>query len=600
MTLPSISQSTSEYVTAHDERDRTSLLLRSTIMMLDDEPLTMAMAKSFLEDAGYSSFVLIDDSTTALSRIEEIKPDVLLLDLVMPGVSGFEILAEIRSHPDLRHLAVVVLTSSTDTGTKLRALDLGATDFLAKPVDPSELVLRVRNMLTVKAYQDQLVYYDPLTRFPNRRLFIEHLEAAYRRSAISGDLFAVMNLEIDQYKKINDSLGVGVADEILAAVAQRLESVVREADGLARLIGGVDFSIDISRFEGGVFGLLLRSIDQIENAAAVAERVTRAFEQPFSVDGNEICVTLSIGIAGFPGAGKDGTDLLREASSAKDYVRELGGNNFQFTSSEINQNYQKRLNLESRLRHSLEKSELQLAFQPKVAVDGNKIVACESLLRWFNPILGTVPPSDFIGLSEETGLIVPIGEWIFEETCRVLRNWQQRFDKSVGLAVNVSIMQFKEKNFVDMVASVVRNAGVDPERLTLELTENLLIEDIDQSIPKLARLRDAGMLISIDDFGTGYSSLNYLQHLPTDELKIDQSFIAKVDKSEQSKAVVASIIYLAKSLGLKTVAEGVETIEQLKFLKLHHCDVYQGYLFSKPVEEKKFEAMLEAQFSADL
>ena len=543
-------------------------LARSTIMMVDDEALTMAMVQSFLEEAGYRRFVLLEDSVRALTVLEDVRPDVLLLDLVMPEISGFDILTEIRRHPELRHLPVVVLTSSTDTETKLRALDLGATDFLAKPVDPSELALRVRNTLAVKAYQDRLVYYDPLTNFPNRRSFIDQLESTFSRSRISGERFAVLNIEVDQFEKIRDTQGIHIADEVLIGVAQSLERAVRDTDSLARLIDENDLRFEFSRFDGGAFALLVRSMTEVENAAVVAKRIREALKSPIRVADNEIFITVSIGIGVYPGNSDDCANLLREASSAKDYARGLGGDRFQFASAVISARYEKRLTIESKLRYAVQNGELLLHFQPQLDVETNRIVGFESLLRWRSPELGMVPPGNFIQLAEETGLIIPIGEWILEQACRTLKAWHERFDQKLSLAVNLSTKQFYERGFVDMVTRIIRDSRIDASRLTLEI-------------------HDMGLKIAIDDFGTGYSSLSYLQRLPVDELKVDRSFVASVTTSKSTRAITSSIIFLARSLGLTTVAEGVETDEQLVYLQSHECDVYQGYLFSPPVPEEE-------------
>ncbi len=562
-------------------------LARSTIMMVDDEALTMAMVQSFLEEAGYRRFVLLEDSVRALAVLEDVRPDVLLLDLVMPEISGFDILTEIRRHPELRHLPVVVLTSSTDTETKLRALDLGATDFLAKPVDPSELALRVRNTLAVKAYQDRLAYYDPLTNFPNRRSFIDQLESTFSRSRISGERFAVLNIEVDQFEKIRDTQGIHIADEVLIGVAQSLERAVRDTDSLARLIDENDLRFEFSRFDGGAFALLVRSMTEVENAAVVAERIREALKSPIRVADNEIFITVSIGIGVYPGNSDDCANLLREASSAKDYARGLGGDRFQFASAVISARYEKRLTIESKLRYAVQNGELLLHFQPQLDVETNRIVGFESLLRWRSPELGMVPPGNFIQLAEETGLIIPIGEWILEQACRTLKAWHERFDQKLSLAVNLSTKQFYERGFVDMVTRIIRDSRIDASRLTLELTESLLIDDVEHSILKLSALKSTGARLSIDDFGTGYSSLSYLQRLPVDELKVDRSFVASVTTSKSTRAITSSIIFLARSLGLTTVAEGVETDEQLVYLQSHECDVYQGYLFSPPVPEEE-------------
>lgn len=566
----------------------------ATIMMVDDEPTTMELVQAFLEDSGYRKFVLVEDPLRAMAAMEEERPDILLLDLVMPDKTGFEILTEVRLHADFQHLPVVVLTSSTDTETKLRALDLGATDFLAKPVDPSELILRVRNTLKVKAYQDQLAYYDPLTDLLNRRMFMRKLDSSFKRAERTREKFALLNIEIDQFDKLSDTLGIRIADEVLIHVARRIQSVVRDADDLARLTTDCDPQVELSRFESGEFSLLLYAIREMEDAAIVADRIRSGLKKAIKISGTEIHTTASIGIAGYPNDNLDSAGLLKQATSAKDFLRGLGGDGFQFASKEINRRYAKRNTMESKLRQAIKNDELVLHFQPKLDVATNRVTGAESLLRWKTRELGPVSPIEFITLAEETGLIIDIGRWVLEQACQTLKGWQSRFEADLNLAVNLSARQFHDKGFMDMIIRTIHDSGVDPKGLTLELTESLLIDNVEQCLLKLSNLRDTGARLSVDDFGTGYSSLSYLQRLPVDELKIDQSFVAGLDQSKPSRAIASSVIFMSHNLGLKTVAEGVETEGQLEFLRSHECDTYQGYLFSRPLARSDVEDIFRA------
>ncbi|UCG11939.1 MAG: diguanylate cyclase, partial [Deltaproteobacteria bacterium] len=324
-------------------------LLSATIMMVDDEPTTMEVVQAFLEDAGYCNFVLIEDSTQAIHALEETRPDILLLDLVMPEVSGFEILEAVRAHPKLEHLPIIILTSSSDAENKLLALDLGATDFLAKPVDPSELGLRVRNTLAAKAYVDQLAYYDPLTNLPNRHMFMERLEWALKWAKRYRKHLALLSIELDQFDKISDTVGLLAGDEVLCQFAHRIQSVIRSVDLLGHFEMEEDIDFNLFRFDGGVFSLLLHHPRRARSAALVAERILESIREPLTVEDTEIYFTASIGIATYPTENVDGVALVRLASSARDYAKDKGGDSLQFSSRKINTKHEKRLSLEARL-----------------------------------------------------------------------------------------------------------------------------------------------------------------------------------------------------------------------------------------------------------
>ena len=318
---------------------------RAQIMIVDDEPITMEVVKTFLEDFGYQNFLLVEDSSQAVRVLLEKQPDILLLDLVMPGKNGFEILEEVRRHPELKHLPVVVLTSSTDKETRLRALDLGATDFLSKPVDPSELVLRVRNTIQLKVYQDQLAFCDPLTNLPNRRMFIKKLDSAFARAQRSDEQFVLLDIEIDRFDKFSDMFGTRILDQVIVSVARRIEGVVRGIEDQAKWIQESEVQIEVYRPEGGEFSLLLYGIREIEDAAKVADRLCSATQRAITISNEECQLTISIGIAGYPGDSPDSSCLLKQAKSARDFARAHGGGRFQFASREINARYTKRLNM---------------------------------------------------------------------------------------------------------------------------------------------------------------------------------------------------------------------------------------------------------------
>ena len=566
-------------------------LCDATIMMVDDEPINNAVVQIYMEEEGYYKFVTVEDSTLAMSVLEKTRPDLLLLDLMMPEVSGFEILAAVRSHPKYSHLPVIILTASTDTENKLKALDLGATDFLAKPLDKSELGLRVRNTLGAKAYQDQLAYYDPLTKLPNRQLFIEELSWAMKGAKRYGEFLSLLNIEIDNFDKVNDTIGVSTGDEVLRLVSQRIQAVIRDCDVLSRGSAEEDLGMKLFHFGKSVFTLVLYRIENIECAANIASRIVELSRAPIQVGERDIYVTTSIGIATCPSEGNDATELLRLASSAKDYAKKSGGNTFKSSSEEINEMYDKRLKLESRFRKAIKNQELEMYYQPKVDLVTGTITGVEALVRW-NSEEGLVFPDAFISLAEETGMIIPLGEWCLVESFRQLKEWQDSDRFPVTMSVNLSAKQFDSESFLPMLKQAVATIGVDTSFLTLELTESLLIENIEEKIKILEKLKEMGFKLSIDDFGTGYSSLSYLRRLPFDEIKIDRAFIMEVLEHENSRAIVSTVVFLAKSLNMLTVAEGVEEEGELEFLKKLGCDQFQGFLFSRAIPSDELFKML--------
>lgn len=573
-------------------QEENNQLLNASIVIVDDESTTMEVVKAYLEEAGYRNFVLIEESIHALATLERQRPDLLLLDLIMPQVSGFDLLRDIRKHPTLKHLPVIILTSSSDNQDKLQALDLGATDFLAKPVDSSELRLRVRNTLAAKAYQDRLTFYDPLTRLPNRHLFMESLEWGLTSARDDEEKLALMCIELDQFDKIRDTMGLLAGDEILRQFTLRFQKVIKGIDMLGRFEVDEYVPVNLFRLDGGVFTLILHRIPSERDAAGVAACLLEAVRSVLLVKNTELYLTASIGIATYPTEDGDSHSMLQLASSAKDHVKANGGGSFQFSSRRINTQYQQRLSLEARLRKALDRNELMLYYQPKVDVQTNRIAGVEALLRWQINEATIIPPDKFIPIAEETGLIIPIGQWVMGEACRQLSAWQQAGKAPIGMAVNLSPVQFQNKQMPTVFQQIINNSGVSPQLLTLEVTENMFLSDVDKKIESMNRLKEQGTKLALDDFGTGYSSLSYLKKLPLDELKIDRSFFIDLFKDAKSSALVSTMIYLSRSLNLTTVAEGVETDEQLRFLKKGACDQYQGYLFSRPLPPDQLFEML--------
>lgn len=564
-------------------------LLKATVMMVDDEPTTLEILQAFLEDAGYQNFIATTESPRALDLVANERPDVVLLDLNMPQVNGFEILTTMRADSRFKHIPVIVLTSSNDSETKLKALRLGASDFLAKPVDSSELALRLRNTLAAKAYQDRLAYYDELTNLPNRRLFMDRVRWAFQRSERDGTKGAVLHVDLDRFKQVNDTLGPRVGDLLLESVARRLQQFVREVDTVSRVDPN---DPSLARIGGDEFTVVLADIARAENAATVAHRVLAAFEEPFNVEGHDVFVTCSIGIGIFPDDGADIDTLLKHADIAMHHAKQHGGNTCEFYSAEMNARAMERLSLENRLRTALERDELFLVYQPKVEFATGNIIGSEALLRWQSPELGLVSPLQFISLAEETGLIVSIGKWVLETACKQNRAWHQAGHESLRVSVNVSGRQFRDREFIEKIRDVLASSQLEAQFLTLELTESLIMDNAKENVEALHQIKEMGITLSIDDFGTGYSSLSYLRRFPLDELKVDRSFVQQIPENADDVAITTAIIAMAHSLRLAVVAEGVETEEQLQTLKGQGCDEYQGFFFSKPVPKDEFTDLL--------
>ncbi|KIL96966.1 diguanylate cyclase/phosphodiesterase (GGDEF & EAL domains) with PAS/PAC sensor(s) [Paramagnetospirillum magnetotacticum MS-1] len=420
-----------------------------------------------------------------------------------------------------------------------------------------------------------LAYFDVLTALPNRRLFTDRLQIAIANAHRHGQQLAIMFLDLDLFKRINDSLGHGVGDQVLVETAARISHCVREGDTVARL-GGDEFTV------------LLPEIDHMEDAAKLAERVIAHVKQPFVVDDNELYVTTSIGIAVYPEDGDSVEALIKNADTAMYRAKDLGRNSFQLYTPAMNARSFERLTMESSLRHALVRDEFRLVYQVKVDSEDGRMSGVEALVRWHHPEMGLVSPVDFIPLAENMGVISDIGEWVLRTACRQCKHWMDLGLPPVRIAVNVSAQQFVETDVPEVVARALRETGLPPQYLELELTETVLMQRVDEVVGVLKALRAMGVRISIDDFGTGYSSLSYLKRMPIDALKVDRSFVNDIfdgqsKVTEDGAEIVSTIINLAHNLKLKAIAEGVETPEQAEFLRSKGCDEVQGYLISRPV-----------------
>lgn len=415
-----------------------------------------------------------------------------------------------------------------------------------------------------------LAFYDALTGLPNRTLLGDRIAIALGGARRRKERIAILFLDVDRFKIVNDTLGHSVGDLLLQEIAERLSKWVREQDTVAR-VGGDEFVIMLTGVQSG------------SDAVVAAERVVDLVKAEFSIHDHSLNVTCSVGISMFPENGIDGETLVKHADAAMYSAKQKGPNNVEFFTDDLNVQMVERLRLESGLHQAVERNELYLVYQPQMDIATERIVGIEALLRWQHPALGLVPPDRFIGIAENCGLIVPIGEWVLRTACAQARKWQDEGLAAVPIAVNVSAVQFRQNGFRDLIKNVLRETGLPPQYLELELTESLLLTNADVMFSVLRELNEMGLQLAIDDFGTGYSSLSYLKHFPVKKLKIDRSFIRNVALNPSDAAITTAIIGMAKSLGLKVIAEGVENEAQVSFLREHRCDEIQGYYFSKPI-----------------
>ncbi len=463
------------------------------------------------------------------------------------------------------------------------------------PRDKTTVLAIVRDITERKNSEARifnLAYYDELTELPNRQLFSQSLERTIATAQRDGQQFAVLFVDLDRFKRINDTLGHSVGDELLKEVARRLENCTRSTDSIARIEPVEDGDIKLARLGGDEFVIKLYGIVDDESVSAIASRIISVLTPPFSCEGHQFVVTPSIGIALYPQDGQTGEELLMNADSAMYRAKFVGRNNYKFYSETMRTKSLHRLELENLIRKAIDSGQFELHYQPKVDAETWSLVGAEALLRWNHPERGYIAPDEFIPVAEETGLIVPIGQWVLREACKQVRVWSTLPTGAIPVSVNISSHQFNSDGLIDDVFDAISGAGIDALLLELEITESVLLRDADSTLLALRRLKQAGVSLSIDDFGTGYSSLSYLKRFPIDTLKIDRSFVKDLHCDPDDAAICAAILAMSRQLGLNVVAEGVESEEQLEFLRRHGCNQIQGYLCSKPLSADDFAAML--------
>lgn len=566
------------------------------VLVVDDSK-TSRIAFSRLLSA-HNFTVLEASSGEEALKVIAANPDIRLamVDYHMEGMDGCQLTELIRKTHPRDKMVIIGVSAYGNNILSARFMKGGASDFINKPFIPEELFCRIYQNLDFIEQIDSLTrmgvslasaridaekisaddlqsnpaYFDPLTGLPNRRLFMDRLGITLANSRRMGEKVALLTFDLDLFKRINDSLGHRAGDSVLVEVANRLKACVREGDTVAR-IGGDDFT------------MVLPQISDIDAVATFAERAISMVRAPFLVNGRELFVTASVGIAIFPEDGGDIESLIQCAESAMYRAKDGGRNIFQLYAPAMNARSMELLSLEAGLRQALERSEFRLLYQGKVDMESGQLTGVEALIRWQHPELGAINPADFIPMAESLGLISDIGAWVLREACRQAMEWRRSGLPPLCISVNVSPRQFRDCDVAELVAETLAASGLEPGNLELEITESLLMQRVDEVAGVLRDLRAIGVRVSVDDFGTGYSSLSYLSRMPLDALKIDRSFVKDLPHDEDAAEIVGTIINLAHSLKLKAVAEGVETIAQAMFMHQRGCDQIQGFLVARPM-----------------
>ena len=690
--------------------DRKDVSRNALVLVADDDAMQRLLTAKALEKAGFTVSEA-ENGEEAVAAFDRLKPDIVMLDVMMPVMDGFSACAAIRKHPEGQRTPVLMVTGLDDVDSINRAYEAGATDFMTKPISWPVLGHRVRYMLragrsiealrdseeryalaamgandglwdwdlrsgqchfsprwkVMSGYEDDEIgsspeewlskvhpddadrvrldlnasvegvsrhfeseyrlkhrdgtyrwmlsrgmavrdgdntayrmagsqtditeskwiaeqlqrdaFYDPLTKLPNRALFMDRLgHAVTRGKRLKSYNFGVLFLDLDRFKLINDTLGHSVGDDLLVQTAERIGRFIRPGDTLARL-GGDEFVI------------LLEDIKEVGCTIFVAERIKKLLGEPFCLDGREVFTTASVGIAVSSGKYDRPEELLRDADIAMYRAKAEGRGSYVMFDPSMQKATAELMRLENDLRRALERNEFRMFYQPIVDLDTNRLASLEALIRWQHPTRGLISPGTFIPIAEETGLIIPIGEWALYDVCRKMRTWHDQ-GADVRVAVNLSTRQLRDKNFPSLLRKILDETRVDPGDLDLEITESAVINDWDVVVATLSALQELGVRLCLDDFGTGYSSLSYLHRLPVSKLKIDRSFLQKMESSSEHSGIIRAILDLANTLKMEVVAEGIETQGQLAQLKEMKCKLGQGYLFAKPQDEQTVASLI--------
>jgi diguanylate cyclase (GGDEF)-like protein len=555
----------------------------TTLLVVDDDAMNRDALSRRLIRTGYT-VLTAESGRDALNLIGTHRVDAVLLDVMMPGMSGLETLRQLRESRSVAELPVIMVTAKDGSDDVVEALDLGANDYVTKPIDYAVALARIRAQVTARRA-------DPLTGLPNRVLFMERLNRLLQRRPPTESSFAIFFLDVDRFKVINDSLGHVAGDELIVAIARRLEKALRSTDTLCRIEG----EATLARMGGDEFTMLLDRVPDAETAVRIANRIHAVVGDPFLIQGREVVSSISIGVVMSADRYRTAEEMVRDADTAMYRAKQLGKGRSEMFDTSMLAVAQERLELEADLRHALDGGQLQLLYQPIVSLVEGRLGGFEALLRWNHPTRGLVGPSTFIPVAEETGLIIPIGLWVLREACRQMRAWQAEYPSAAQLiiSVNLSARQCMHPGLIADVSRILAETGITPERVKLEITEGIVLENTDAVAKILHDLRSLGVQLGLDDFGMGYSALSYLQRFPFQTIKIDRTFVSGVQDGANAE-IIRAIVSLAEGLDMNVTAEGVETGEQVNRLKELACGFGQGFYFHHPLTSRDAREMLES------
>ena len=556
------------------------------------------------------------DGNQALEVFIRERPDLVFLDVEMPGMTGLEVCRRIRGMPHGANLPIMIVTGSDDRRSIDEGFEAGATQYKTKPINWSLLSRDIQYMLrasnafnSLKRQEDRLrylAYYDPLTNLPNRRSFNEQLNRILKRAQRTGTCAALLFIDLDNFKRINDSIGHGRGDRLLVEIAKRLSNELREEDAINYFSGTAGDEVarearntEIARLGGDEFTVVLSDVKDTRDVEVVGARIIASLSQPIALHSHNPVVTPSIGIAMYPQDGIDADSLVRNADTAMYAAKADGRSCFRFYNEEMNARSVEQLKLEEDLREAMRHNQLELRYQPQVDARTGAVVSLEALVRWKHPRRGLISPGDFIPVAERTGQIIELGEWVMYEVARHCTYWETLGLDQFRVCVNISPLQFNQPELTRTIRDFLDRSGLDPRRIELELTESAIMTDARANIEKLKELAALGLDLAVDDFGTGYSSLSYLKRFPITTLKIDQSFVADMSSAD-GIAIVDAIIVLAKTLNLRSIAEGIETQEQLRHMVQNKCDLLQGYYFARPLYPEDVPEALRRNYASDI
>ena len=550
------------------------MITDAKILIVDDYKTNRLILAKHLNNLGISNIIEAENGQVALEILSDNQVDLVLLDIMMPKVDGYEVLKHIKSNKNLRQIPVIMITAIDDLDSTVKCIELGAEDYLLKPFNKVLLRARINASLQRKYLEDierqYLRFNDFITGLPNRDFFLKHLHDELLNSKRHQSLFSILLVRLNNYTKLLDGLGQRAGDEFIVAQGKRLEKLLPDRSILARL-------------EHNEFALILNDIDHAAEGSALAQQIQIKLEEPLKIKERNISGGVSIGLT-FSSAGYDRPeDMLRDAGLAAG--RAVEGEGYQIFDELMHKKAVERLDLETELKKAIEEKQFVLFYQPIAMLTMGEIVGFEALIRWRHPDKGMVPPDDFIPLSEETGLVVPMGSWVLEEACRQATEWNNLLghERRIIVGVNVSAQQLREENFLDILNNALVNTQLKGPSLKLELTETALIDNPDQVYHMLSEVRKLDIKIAIDDFGTGYSSLSYLHRFPINTVKIDQSFIKNIEVQSKNYKIVQSTIELAHKLGMDVIAEGIEDDKVADSLREMHCEYGQGWFFHRPL-----------------